>query len=160
MRSLPRTASRSDRGTARRTISTRGGEGQICCQAERSHCATAASRRRCLTLRPHDLLPLLAQPVDAERDHVAGLEEFRLGLHAEPDARRCAGEDDVARLHDEELRAVPDQMPAIENHGASRAALALLAIDVEPHAQMLRVLDLVFSDEPGPKRAEALGAFA
>src|SRR6266511_1715910 len=51
-------------------------------------------------------------------------------------------------------------MPAIEDHGAGSAALALLAVDVEPHAQMLRILDLVLGDEPRPERTEALGAFA
>src|SRR5262249_12307244 len=88
-----------------------------------------------LRLELHHLLPLLAQPVHPERDHVAGLEEFRLRLHPEPDARRRAGGDDVARLQHEELRAVPDEVLAVENHGSGIAALALLAVDVEPHVE-------------------------
>src|SRR5579862_619928 len=110
-------------------------------------------------LRLHHLLPLLAQPIDAERHHIAGLEERRR-LHAQPDARRRAGDDDVARLHDEILRAAPDDVAAVEDHGRGIAALALLAVDVEPHVQFLRVLDLVLGDEPGAERAESLAAFA
>src|SRR5262249_29928446 len=113
-----------------------------------------------LCLGLHHLLPLLAQPVDPERDHVAGLEVFRLRLHAERNARRHAGGDDVARRRQEELLAVPDEMLAVENHGSGIAALALLAVDVEPHVEALRVLDLILGDEPGAEGAEALAAFA
>src|SRR5262249_22255098 len=56
-------------------------------------------------LEADDLLALLAEPLDAERHDVAGLEPDRVGLHAERDAGRRAGGDDVARLHHEELRA-------------------------------------------------------
>src|SRR5262249_8267712 len=93
-------------------------------------------------------------------DDVAGFEEFRLRLHAEPDAWRRAGDDDVARLHDKILRAGPDDLPAIEDHRRSIAALALLAINVEPHVEVLRILDLVLGDEPGAERPEGLAAFA
>src|SRR5205823_4996901 len=113
-----------------------------------------------LRLELHHLLALLAQPIDAERDHVAGVQEFRLGLHAEADARRRAGDDHVARLEREILRAAPDDVPAVEDHGVGVAALALLAVDVEPHVEVLRILDLVLGDEPGPERAEGLAALA
>src|SRR5262249_19437480 len=110
--------------------------------------------------RRHDLLALLAQSLDAERDHVASFEEFRLRLHAEPDAGRRAGDDNVARLHDEILRAGPDDLPAIEDLRRGIAALAFLAVDVEPHLEILRVLKFIFGDEPGSERAEGLAAFA
>src|SRR6185295_4569960 len=113
-----------------------------------------------LILEPHDLLALLAQPLDAERDHVAGLEPYRRWLHAEGYARRRAGGDDVARLQHEELRAVPDDVRDAEDHGLRVAALALLAVDVEPHVELLHVLDLVLGDEPGPERPERLAALA
>src|SRR3981189_2222280 len=48
-----------------------------------------------------DFLPLLAEPFDAERDHVAGVEELRR-LHAGADAGRGARGDDVARQQGEE----------------------------------------------------------
>src|ERR1700712_5259082 len=115
---------------------------------------------RGLVLPRHDLLALLAELLDAERDDVAGLEELRRRLHAQAHARRRAGDDDVARLHDEELRAVPDQVFAAEDHGLGVAALALLAVDVEPHVEVLRILDFVLGDEPRADRAEGLGAFA
>src|SRR6516164_9234787 len=63
-----------------------------------------------LRSEPHDLLGLLAEAFDAELDDVAGLEEFRLRLHAQPDARRSSRDDDVAWLQHHELRAVPHDM--------------------------------------------------
>src|SRR5205085_3987455 len=46
-------------------------------------------------LRRDDLLPLLAEALDAQRDDVADIEELRR-LHAGADAGRRAGGDDVA----------------------------------------------------------------
>src|SRR4029077_11410447 len=64
------------------------------------------------------------------------------------------------RLHDEILRAAPHDMAAVEDHGRGVAALAFLAVDVEPHGELLRVLDLVLVDEPRAERAESLAALA
>ena len=55
---------------------------------------------------------------------------------------------------------MPDDVIAIEDHRPGVAALTLLAIDVEPHVEVLHVLDLVLGDEPRTDRAERLGAFA
>src|SRR5664280_1661123 len=111
-------------------------------------------------LERHDLLLLRAEPVDAEFDHVAGLQILWLYLAAEADARRRAGDDHVAGLQHEELRAIPDDMLAIEDHVAGVAVLALFAVDVRPYREVLRVLDFVLGDEPGTERAEGLGALA
>src|SRR5205814_6513740 len=81
-------------------------------------------------LELHHLLLLLAEPGNAETHDVAGLEELRR-LHAEADAGRRAGDDDVAGLHDEELRAVPHDMGHAEDHGPGRTLLARLAVDRE-----------------------------
>src|SRR6185437_8083379 len=117
------------------------------------------AKARSLLRRDH-LLPLLAEALDAEGDDVADLQEFRRRLHAERDARRRAGDDDVARLEHHELRHVPDDVLAIEDHRPGVTALALLAVDVEPHVEVLNVLDLVFGDEPRADRAERLAALA
>ena len=108
----------------------------------------------------HDLLALLAEAVDAEGDHVAGLEIFRFRLDAEPDPRWRAGSDDVAWLQHAELRAVPDEVAAVEDHVLGGAALALLAVDVEPHVQDLRILVLVLGDQPRAERPERFAALA
>src|SRR5215472_5513328 len=108
----------------------------------------------------HDLLRLVAEARDAQLHHVAGLEELRLRLHAERDAGRRAGDDDVAGLEHHELRAVPDEVHAVEDHRFGRAVLPRLAVDGEMHRQALRVLDLVLGDEPGAERAERLAALA
>src|SRR6266550_1124065 len=76
--------------------------------------AEARRAPRASHLESDDLLLLLAEPRDAEAHHVSGFEELRR-LHAEADAGRGAGDDHVARLHDEELRAVPDEMGHAED---------------------------------------------
>src|SRR5436190_22463721 len=107
-----------------------------------------------------DFLLLGAEAVDAEFDDVADLEELRLGLHAERHARRRAGDDDVAGLHDEVLRAPPDDLGDAEDHRPGVALLAELAVDLEPEIEVLRVLDLVLGDDPWADRAERLAALA
>src|SRR5215468_808171 len=51
-------------------------------------------------------------------------------------------------------------MFAIEDHRLCIAALALLAVDVEPHIEVLRILDFVLGDEPRTDRSEGLAALA
>src|ERR1039458_5444537 len=80
--------------------------------------------RQASRLERHDLLRLGAEPVDAEFDHVAGPQIFRLHLAADADARGRAGGDHVARLQHEELRAIPNDMLAVEDHVAGVAILA------------------------------------
>lgn len=53
----------------------------------------------------HYLLPLLPEPFDAERDHVASFQEH-IRLLAETDTRRRPGRDNVARVQAHELRQV------------------------------------------------------
>src|SRR6185295_11440680 len=95
-----------------------------------------------------DLLALLAEALDPHRDDIAGLQPFLLALHAVRDAGRRAGGDEIAGLEDKELRAVPDEMLGAEDHGLGGAALALLAVHVRPHLEVLDVLDLVARDHP------------
>src|SRR5215831_11691737 len=126
--------------------------------APRDFSYRAASRTN--LLRRDYLLTLLAEFLDPERHHVAGFQEDRGGLHAETDAGRGSRDDDVAWLHHEELRAVPHEVLATEDHGLCVSALTLLAIDVEPHVQILRIPDLIPGDEPWPNRSEGLAALA
>src|SRR6266404_2017140 len=105
--------------------------------------------------RRDDFLPLLAKRFDAERDDVAGVEEFRR-LHAGADAGRCAGGDDVARQQREESRNVGNAFRDREDHGRGRSGLAALAVDVEPHRQFLHVRYLVLGHQPGSERTEGV----
>src|SRR4051794_33572849 len=89
----------------------------------------------------YDLLRLLTKPGNAELHDVANLQKLRLRFHAERDTGWRAGADDVARLHDEELRTVPDQVLDPENHGLGRALLTVLAVHGKPHVERLRVGD-------------------
>src|SRR4051795_10686007 len=115
-------------------------------------------------LRRDDLLALLAEALDAERDHVADIEEGRR-LHAGADAGRRPGGDDVAGQERQELRNVGDAFRHREDHGRRRAGLAALAVDVEPHRQFLHVRNLVPGDQPRTDRTKrvvrlALGPLA
>src|SRR5216683_1108697 len=103
--------------------------------------------------RLDDLLALLAETFDAERDDVADIEELRR-LHAGADAGRRARGDDVAGQQCHELRNIGNALRHRENHGRGRSGLTALPIDVEPHRQFLDVGDLVLRHEPGAERAE------
>src|ERR1700730_18030126 len=112
------------------------------------------------TRLPRDhVLGLLPEPIDPQRHGVASLEET-LRLHARANPRRRPGGDDVARLEDHELRDVGYERLDAEHHRLRRSGLHALAIDVEPHAEPLHVLDLVRCDQPGPKWAEGRRALA
>src|SRR5712692_2846318 len=90
-----------------------------------------------------DFLALLPESLDGELHHVAGLEEHRCGLDAEADAWRRAGGDDVARQERHVVADVRDDLRDAEHHGARVAGLHALAVDLERHAECLRVADLV-----------------
>jgi hypothetical protein len=49
---------------------------------------------------------------------------------------------------------------ATEDHGARVAALAFLAVDIEPRVQVLRILDFILGDEPRPDRPEDFATLA
>src|SRR3954452_23201652 len=102
-----------------------------------------------------DFLPLLAQSFDAERDHVADVEEGRR-LHAGADAGRRAGGDDIARQQREELRDIGNAFRHREDHGRSRTGLAALAVDVEPHRQLLHIRYFILGDQPRTYRTEGV----
>src|SRR6185369_10867929 len=106
-----------------------------------------------------DLLPLFTQARDAEAHLVARLEERRR-LHPHADARRRAGRDEVAGPERHEAAAVRDELGDAEDHRARRSVLAALAVDVEPHREVLRVLDLVGGHHPRADRAERVAALA
>src|SRR6266540_6924959 len=116
--------------------------------------------RACSSWVGYDLLALLAKPLDGELHHVAGLEEQRRRLDAEAHARRRAGGDDVARQKRHVLADVRDDLRDAEHHGARVAGLHALAVDLERHAERLRVADLVGGDEPGADRARGVEALA
>src|SRR5882757_7286715 len=106
-----------------------------------------------LASRRNNLLPLLAQPLDAERDDVADIEKARR-LHARADAGRRARRDDVAGQQGKERRDVRNALRYGEDHGRGRPGLAALAIDVEPHRELLHVGNFVPGGEPRADRAK------
>src|SRR5262245_37274292 len=90
----------------------------------------------------NDLLPLLAQAVDPERDVIADIEELRR-LHASAYAGRRARCDDVAGQERQELRDIGYALRHREDHGRRVSGLPSLSVDVEPQSKFLHVRDLV-----------------
>ena len=101
----------------------------------------------------------MAEAVDAEFHHVAGLEPD-LGAEAHADPGRGAGVDEVAGLQDHELADVVDDEVGLEDHRRRGAGLAADAVDVQPHAEGVDVGDLVLRGQPGSGGVEGLGGFA
>src|SRR5437899_2692677 len=107
-----------------------------------------------------DLLPLLAQALDAKRYDVSDLEPLRTRLHTERDAGRSAGRDHVAGNKCHVTRQVRHELRDAEDHRPRITGLAALAIDVEPHVEILRILDLVGRHQPRTHRSERVAPFA
>src|SRR5436190_13094685 len=82
---------------------------------------TPPARGMTITSRRVDFLALLAEALDAERDHIADFEEFRGRLHAGADAGRRTCGDDVAGQQGEECRDVGNALRHREDHGRGRA---------------------------------------
>ena len=55
---------------------------------------------------------------------------------------------------------VADQLRHAEDHGLGAAVLVAVAVDLEPHVEVLRVGDLVRGHQPGADRAEGVAALA
>src|SRR5438552_9670000 len=107
-----------------------------------------------------DLLFLFPQTLHAERDHIAGLEVLWFGLHAHADTWRRPGRDHVARQQRHVFRHVRDQLGDAKNHRFGIAGLPACAVDVEPHVEILDILDLVGRHQPWPDGPERIATLA
>ena len=112
--------------------------------------------------QPHILnfttLALLAEPVDAERDHVAGLEEFRLGFMPSP----TPGGVPVMITSPGSITKYCEQHQTICRQSKIMVLvlpLALLAVDVEPHFEVCGSLSSSLVTSQG-QRAEGFAALA
>ena len=154
-------ASRRGRRPAARCAGACASRSSGCCpehSSSRRESAGARSASRAALSR--DDLPRLAEAVDAEFDEVAGVQKDRLGLHPERHARGRTGADDVAGEQRHELADVADERRDAEDHVRRRAPLAELAVDRQPHAERLRIRNLVRRRQEGPDRRERVGALA
>lgn len=106
-----------------------------------------------------DLLRLLAEVIGAEGDDVAGLEPT-LRLHAQGDAGRRAGDDDIAGIEGHEIRNIRDNLSDAEDHRLRAAPLPLLAVHIEPEFQALHIGDFVWRHQPRAERPEGRRALA
>src|SRR5882724_12928284 len=107
-----------------------------------------------------NFLLLLAEAVDADKHLVAGLEELRRRLDAHAHAGRGAGAHHVAGGQRADVRQIRHQLLYAEDHRAGIAGLLALAVDVEPHSQILRILDFVRGHEPGAEWRKGVEALA
>jgi hypothetical protein len=78
----------------------------------------------------------------------------------EADAGRRAGSDDVAGHERHELAHVAHDLGDVEDHGLGVAGLHALAVEVQPHRELLRVGHLVARHQPGAEGAEGVAALA
>src|SRR5450755_880846 len=104
-------------------------------------------------------LALLAEVGDAKPHFIAGLQERRR-LHPETDTRRRPGGDQVAGVERHETAHIAHEVRDAEDHGLGAAVLAALAVDVEPHRELLRILDLVGRHQPRTDGAEGVATLS
>lgn len=102
---------------------------------------------------------LAAEVIDFESDDIAGAEIAR-GLHAEADAGRGAGGDDVAGFEGHELRQIMNEERHVEDHRASAAVLAWFVVDPEAKAEIGGIGNFVRCDEPGAEGIEGVARFS
>src|SRR4051812_45967634 len=103
----------------------------------------------------------LAALLDRAGDLIAGLQpDLLLGRHAEDDAARRAGEEDVARLQGEVLRGVADDVRHAEDHVVGVGGLPDLAVHAAFDLERLRIGDLIGRHQPGPDRRKPVAGLA
>src|SRR5450631_20397 len=104
-------------------------------------------------------LVLFSQSFDSEPHLIAGLQIVRRFLsHAYTGRSSCRN--DVARLQTHEAAEIADEMRYAEDHGASRSVLIVMAVDFQPHLEILRVRDFVRRHQPRADGTEGVGALA
>src|SRR3546814_15342052 len=95
-----------------------------------------------LQIEGDHILALLAELGDAKVHLIARLEEDHRRLLPLADARRGAGDQQIARMERDEAADIGDAFRDRENHRPGVAGLPPLAVDVEEHVQRLAVTDL------------------
>src|SRR5881394_768238 len=104
-------------------------------------------------------LPRGPESLDAELHDVAGGEEAGR-LLPEPHTGRRSGRDHVTGKQSHELADVADERGHVEHQLLGRAGLLRLAIDLEPHGEVVHIRDFVRRGEKGPQRRERVAAIA
>ena len=102
---------------------------------------------------------LSSQTFDAEFDHIASFQET-LWLHAEADSGRGAGGDNISGMQGHELAEIGNDMGNAIDHGLAGAVLHRLAIDLQPHAEVLRIGYFVLGYEPWADWTEGVAGLA
>src|ERR1051325_5604695 len=91
-------------------------------------------------------------------DNIAGLHEH-LRLSDKPDAARCPGGDDVARLERHHLGNKGDQVENLEDHVSGIRFLHRLPVQAELEIQPIAVTQGCSSDEVGSHRSKGIETF-
>src|SRR5579871_1219638 len=114
--------------------------------------------KRFLTPR-HYFLLLLPKPIDSQPHHISRPQIHRR-LLSEPDSRRRARRNNVARLQTHEPAQITHQMRHAENHRLRRSVLITLSIHFQPQMQILRIRNFVVRHEPRPNRPKRVGTLS
>src|SRR4051812_18029518 len=106
-----------------------------------------------------DVLPLLAQALDAQSHGIAWTQINRRPL-PETHSRGSTGGDDVAGVQTHHARQIADQFRNAEDHVGAVAVLIAPAIHFEPHRERVWIGDLIFRDQPGTERTKGVAPLA
>src|SRR6516164_3197305 len=104
-------------------------------------------------------LALLTQSLNAEADHLI-LFQVNRRLLAHSHTRRRTGGNDVAGIQSHELRNVMNKIAETENHSPTGSVLVAVPINLQPHLQILRIRNLITSDQPGTDRTKRVRRFS
>src|SRR6202008_4362179 len=105
-------------------------------------------------------LLLFPKSGNPEAHGLAGLQVDRVWLLAHADTGRRAGGNDVAPLQAHEVAEVGYQLLHVEDHGLGAAVLIAVAVDLQPHREVLRIGNLVPGHQPRTGGAEGVAALA
>src|SRR5579872_2883625 len=100
-----------------------------------------------------------SQSGDFDFARVAGLKKHG-GLAGHSDARRSAGEDQIARFERHDLRNIGDQLADAEDQLSSGRILHCLTVQSQLDREALRIRNFISADEPGTCRGERVGSLS
>src|ERR1700722_1419440 len=105
-------------------------------------------------------LSLLTELFYSEMHFIAGGEENRIWLVTHADARRRAGDQQVAGIQRHKPTHISNQLPHSENHSLRIAGLHASTVEVQEHLEILRITDFIRGNEPGSNRSKCVATLA
>src|ERR1700722_646757 len=105
-------------------------------------------------------LSLLTELFYSEMPFIAGGEEKRIWLVTHADARRRAGDQQVAGIQRHKPTNIGYQLPHCEYHSPRIAGLHAPTVEVQEHLEILRIADFIRGYEPRSDRPKCVATLA